>query len=126
MMGPCLFACVYMSPLGRIGSEVMDHVEGLVSRLLEAEGLSDQAAARVAGVVVDRLADDFGGQLVYLSKMTGKRAQNRNARLVAEFDGANQSQLARAYGLSVSQVYRVLKAAGKAHGKSDLSPQGKS
>lgn len=56
-----------------------------------------------------RLLERYQGQQIYLGKFDGPAFRRlRRKRILAEFTGQNQTELARKYGTSVRHVYRIL------------------
>ncbi|MGE4296973.1 MAG: Mor transcription activator family protein [Desulfovibrionaceae bacterium] len=61
------------------------------------------------------IADDWGGQSIYVPMDIGGLLASRNERIWKEFTGDNVSSLAQKYGTSVQNIYRVIKAARAKH-----------
>lgn len=87
----------------------------LFLELLEADGLAGLLGApRLAHVALDqteRLSFDLGGESFYMHRGHAYRLSLRDRQIVAEFNGRNQHQLARKYGLSVMRIYQIVAAA---------------
>jgi Mor family transcriptional regulator len=64
-----------------------------------------------------RLAKYLGGSHQYFPKCDRIDLALRNRRIRAEFNGCNQRELARSYGLSTRQVRDILKSVGSPHGR---------
>lgn len=50
----------------------------------------------------------FGGSLVYLPKGQDYERRERNAAIASAFNGRNHADLARRFGLTVTQIYAIL------------------
>lgn len=55
------------------------------------------------------IADEWGGQSFYIPLNLADRRSDRDAKIRAEFNGANFMELARKYNLSDSYVRRIIK-----------------
>ena len=108
-----------MTAKGTQGQELLNNLEEIareeLTRLFAGQGLLDEAQRKaVAAEASRRLADylslAWGGQQLYIPKDSKRRA----AMIYAEFDGANQADLARKYGVCVQTIYKVIKAERKA------------
>lgn len=64
-------------------------------------------AFTIADSVIIRLCELHSGELVYYPK--GYTKLQRNAQIAAKFTGNNHKALAAEFGLSVKQVYVILK-----------------
>lgn len=93
-----------------LGAELLqDLAEKLAYQAKHMLGVNDAKAKAFAHEAVGRIADDWGGQNVYIPMdLVGRRSQ-RNAQLYREFRGDNAPELASKYGLSVQCVYRIVK-----------------
>lgn len=89
--------------------DVEETVEAATHRELRVRGLlerKDLAALpkNLGRVIADRLAEEWGGQNVYIPMDSARR----NARLYDEFTGDNVHDLAKKYRLSVARVYSIV------------------
>ena len=75
-----------------------------------AEQLPLEQVPAMADKVMDRVSHQFGGERLYVSKRKGAYAA-RNAEIRASFTGVNCKMLRKRYGLSRSQLYRIVGAA---------------
>jgi Mor family transcriptional regulator len=71
---------------------------------LKAHGLAD-----LTDNIVERFAEEVGGERVYVSRKPRSAWAERNAQLRREFNGRNHAELARKYRLSRSRIYDILK-----------------
>lgn len=92
------------------GCELLKDVEATVLATVEREliirgvkGLSG-LPENLGRVVSSRLAEEWGGQLVYIPMNIGRR----NARIYDAFTGDNVHELAKKFRLSVQRVYKII------------------
>lgn len=94
---------------GRAAELVADmqaHAVAVLQKYFIADAAQLELAARD---LAQRMADNWGGQIIYFPKNYGGRLGARDAEIYRAFDGTNQSQLAKQYGLSVQQIYKIIK-----------------
>ncbi|BFR47473.1 Mor transcription activator domain-containing protein [Nitratidesulfovibrio sp. HK-II] len=89
--------------------DVEDTVEATTQRELRIRGLLERKDLAglpkdLGRVIADRLAEEWGGQNVYIPMDSARR----NARLYNEFTGDNVHDLAKKYRLSVARVYSIV------------------
>ena len=90
--------------------ELLEDVQAKVAAMVRAEFSADERRGSLFGRrVADMLADEWGGQSIYVPKDVARRCLKRNVRLFDEFTGSNVAELARKYGLSEQRVYAVIK-----------------
>lgn len=94
----------------QLGTELMQDLSAKLKALAVEFGMPDRKAHDFAQEAAGQVADDWGGQLIYVPMELVGRNSMRNARMYAEFTGDNHGQLASRYGLSVQAVYRIIKA----------------
>lgn len=93
-----------------LGRELLqDLADKLAAQAQHMLGISEAKAKHFAQEAAGRVADDWGGQNVYIPMDLVGRLSERNFQMYREFTGNNQSDLATKYGLSVQCVYRILK-----------------
>ena len=102
-----------MSKLGQKyrakSSELINHMVSVGSALIsERLGVDKEIATELARDFAHRLATDFGGQLFYFPKDMAMTLTTRDRRLWEAFTGSNHNDLARQFGLSIGQVYKIL------------------
>jgi Mor family transcriptional regulator len=90
----------------RLVAEMYDVLKDAYTR----DGLEKGQAMQLAKTGVEALGFYFGGRAIYLPRGEAMRRQTRNACLYAEFTGGNHRDLADRYGITVSQVYKILEA----------------
>ncbi len=95
----------------QLGTELLQDLADKLALLAQNYlGVSEAKAKSFAAEAVATLADDWGGQNIYIPMdMVGRRSQ-RNIKMYREFRGDNAPELASKYGLSVQHVYRITKA----------------
>lgn len=86
-------------------ADMMQTVAACLARL----GFPDPETAAL--VAVDALRERFGGSMVYFPKACATNRLARDETLRREFNGNNQRELARKYGICVATVYDILKKA---------------
>ncbi len=94
----------------QIGAELLVDVAGKISALAVKHGLPEERAQLFGAEAASKLADDWGGQLVYIPMDMAARNKERNAEIYSEFTGANVADLVTKYGLSLHTIYRIIKA----------------
>jgi len=99
-----------------LGTELLqDLAAKLAKQAQEALGIDEVKAKAFAEEAAAGLADDWGGQNIYIPMdLVGRRSQ-RNVQLYREFRGDNAPELAQKYGLSVQCIYRIVKVMRQAH-----------
>jgi len=94
----------------QLGTELLqDLADKLAIQAVEMLGVPEAKARYFAQEAAGRVADDWGGQNIYVPMdMVGRRSA-RNERLYREFTGDNVSELSTKYSLSVQCIYRIIK-----------------
>ena len=102
----------------QLGAELLqDLADKLAEHAQEAFGVPEAKARRFAQEAAGRVADDWGGQNIYVPMdMVGRRIE-RNDRLYREFTGENAADLATKYRLSIQCVYRIIKVQRALHNR---------
>ena len=100
----------------QLGTELL---QDLATKLeLTAQEQLDVSAdkARLFAIeAVGLIADDWGGQLIYIPMNAVGRRTQRNLKIWKEFKGDNHAELATRYGLCVQTVYEIIKAMQRLH-----------
>ncbi len=97
-------------PYQGTGSELLNDIHTHTADVLEKESQITQGQSRkIARHIVDRFRQAFGGQLIYFPKGTQCDISERDEHLYAEFNGNNQKELAKKYGVTIQQVYKRLR-----------------
>lgn len=87
-------------------SEIADHAAEV---LLEIVGLPREQAEHAGFEIMRRIAEVMGGAQVYIPKPDTLLRHERDQAIWREFDGRNQHELARKYGVSVIWIYSVIR-----------------
>lgn len=74
-----------------------------------ALGLQPEHAAEAMRHISHKLCREWGGMAMYVPKDDDFERAQRNLAMWKAFDGTNQIELATQYGLTVVQVYSILK-----------------
>lgn len=88
----------------RLVAEMCDVLEDAYAR----HGMGKTQALELAKIGVEALGFHCGGRLIYLPRGAVMRRQTRNACIYSEFSGTNHRDLADRYGLTVSQIYKIV------------------
>lgn len=67
-----------------------------------------KTANEIAAALVDRLSHQVHGDRIYVAKRSKSRRQEVHAAMRREFTGNNADEVARRYGYSRAQAYRIL------------------
>lgn len=93
----------------QVGTALLqDLSDKLAVRAQRAFGVSEAKARAFAIDAAVSVADDWGGQLIYVPMDAAGRLSQRNETIWREFRGDNHAELATKYGLSVMHIYRIL------------------
>jgi Mor family transcriptional regulator len=87
-----------------------EHAQRILEIVSETEG------PEIAWRVLRRLARDFGGRQFYIPSIEAQDREQRNAEIRRAYDGTCDGRhgvgaLARRYGLSRSQIRKIIQAA---------------
>lgn len=74
-----------------------------------ATGLHEHLAMPVADAVIDCLRDRFAGEKLYISR----KDPDRDARILAEFNGRNLNEICTKYEIHPATFYRIQNRARK-------------
>lgn len=88
--------------------EILRELAELLDRELRDAGIEAPHAIAVAETVIEQVRERFGGSPIYISKGMTYRQQRRMWAMWDAFRGDNHLQLARQFGMGLSQVYRTL------------------
>lgn len=103
-----------MSDFRSKGPELLiDLTEHVAAALKELVSMEEAAARHVAQEVADRMAAHWGGQNVYFPMGLAGKLSRRDRLIYEEFNGTNQSDLARKWGVSLQWIYKIVKAVRK-------------
>lgn len=92
---------------------LVDLTEHVAASLKELVAMDEGSARHVAQEVADRMAAHWGGQNVYFPMGLAGKLSRRDRLIYEEFNGTNQSDLARKWGVSLQWIYKIVKAVRK-------------
>ncbi len=87
--------------------DLSDHV---AAALVELAQIDQTAASQLGREIAERMAAVWGGQNIYFPQGMSMRLAQRDRQIYSEFTGANHSDLARKYGVSIQWIYKIVKA----------------
>ena len=83
---------------------VIDHAESE----LRTQGIAQDKALQLATSIADRLADAFGGQLITFPKEYSRKLAERDAQILADFNGSNFHDLVMRYGICDRGIRKLI------------------
>ena len=86
---------------------VIDHAESE----LRTQGIAQDKALQLATSIADRLADAFGGQLITFPKEYSRKLHERDAQILADFNGSNFPELVMRYGMCDRSIRKLIERA---------------
>lgn len=89
--------------------ELLAELASLIGDRLVAAGLDHEFAADVGLQSAEHVRKNYSGQLLYLPKGRKHDEDIRNRQIYSECNGANHSELAARYDLSVVRIYQIIK-----------------
>ncbi|MCU1717439.1 Mor transcription activator family protein [Pseudomonas sp. 5P_3.1_Bac2] len=92
---------------------LLDLTQHVAHALAELTALDASHAEQVASAVAERMAAHWGGQNIYFPMGLSIRLSRRDRQVYDKFNGHNQSELAREFGVSLQWVYKIIKAVRK-------------
>lgn len=93
-----------------VGAELLvDLADNLTMVLIKKLRIPSNEAKRVAQEAAAHVADNWGGQSVYIPMDLVARMSSRNAEIYSAFSGDNISELVRKFGLSRQAIYRIIR-----------------
>lgn len=93
---------------GRWPKQLAEMVDVTVAHLQRRRDLDEDTARTYAQEWIATLAIHFGGIPLYLPKGDSLKQALRDSRIWQEFNGENIYELARKYGKSRTQIYRII------------------
>ncbi len=88
---------------------LVDLAEQCSVALRETAGLDKDKAEQVGREIADRMASHWGGQNIYFPMGLSYKLSQRDRQIYDDFTGANHSELARKYGVSLQWIYKIVK-----------------
>lgn len=92
----------------RMRNEFLDDLSTYMERALVGLGVGESMAAAAGELVTDELVSYWGGQHICIPRDHYRKISDRNRRILSEFTGKNQSDLARKYDLTLSSIYKLI------------------
>lgn len=97
-------------------AELIADMEAQMTACLVSVANIDRQSAQVAAKQVSaHLSKHWGGQLLYFPKNHYGRLSERDAEIWRKFDGKNHAALAKEYGLTMQQIYKIVREAAEYH-----------
>ena len=78
------------------------------SALAELFGLDKETAERAGREIAERMANQWGGQNIYVPMGLTIRLSQRDQAIYDAFTGNNHNELASQFGVSMQWVYRII------------------
>jgi len=88
--------------------ELLSDVESQATAILRDHGIEPDVAEQASTAIADHLANHWGGQVISFPKEYLFKMAERDIRIYDEFNGSNQPELARRYGMSVRGIYKLI------------------
>lgn len=94
---------------------IVDLEAQLVACLMSVSPLKRHEAIELSKRVSGYLTKHWGGQQIYIPKNQRALLADRDRELFAKFNGRNHAALAKEYGLTMTQVYNIVRIAAQAY-----------
>ncbi|HSH71583.1 MAG TPA: Mor transcription activator family protein [Methylophilaceae bacterium] len=91
-----------------VAAEFLEDLIYFNKQVLMAAGIEEEKATVMSRDTAKKMCDEWGGQIIYFPKWLRAGLSDRDMQLWNEFNGKNQSELARKYNLSIQNVYRII------------------
>ena len=105
---------VLQPPSKNMTPQMLRDLSDIVARCVQRTLATDEGQASLIGrEVAVGFSSQWGGLQVYIPQGAAWLASELHDNVVAEFRGNNVPELAKKYGLSVHQVYQILKTYAK-------------
>lgn len=99
-----------MTDKRHLASELLlDLATKLAAQARAAFGVEEEQARRFGEAVAGSIADDWGGQNVYIPMELSGKVKARNEQIYKEFTGDNASELGLKWRLAVQTIYQIIK-----------------
>ncbi|SUA57999.1 Mor transcription activator family protein [Oligella urethralis] len=93
--------------------ELLEYLSKAIEAQLKKFEISDVQAESVGIHVSNKIAEDLGGQLLYIPKGVSLRLSLRDLQIYKEYNGKNHAELSKKHGLSVQHIYKIIKLVKK-------------
>lgn len=87
--------------------EILADLAGIILLRLE-ESLPASKADDATVAIIEDIRLRYGGCLIYIPKCDSYQRNCRNSKIIRDFNGNNQVDLARKHGLSLSTIYGII------------------
>jgi len=84
-------------------------LQASVSGALQSLKLGKARAEQASTSIAERVCRELGGQTLYIPRRLGSRLIKRDEEIFAKFTGDNVAELARAYDLTESRIYSIIR-----------------
>lgn len=92
---------------------LMDLAEHIRVELSEKYHLEDSVAKQAGVDIAQRIAQVWGGEVIYIPRAVLFALSERDLNIWREFNGTNHRELARKYNVSMQWVYQIVKRVQK-------------
>lgn len=98
-----------MNKPAEVGAELLLDLRDHVAEVLTKASLPDGVANGIALDVAVRVADNWGGQSIYIPMDMAMKMCTRNSEIFAAYTGDNIYNLVKRFGLSRQTIYRIIR-----------------
>lgn len=92
---------------------LLDLAQQVAHALGELIAVDQERAEHIGKAVAERMAAHWGGQNIYFPMGLTMKLSRRDRQIYDKFNGHNQNELAREFGVSVQWIYKIIKAVRK-------------
>lgn len=96
----------------RVPELVADLEDQMAACLLSSLTIDRKEALAISKKVARHVTDNWGGQLIYIPKNHLGKISERDLMVYKAFNGKNHPALAKQFGLTVQQIYKIVKEVG--------------
>lgn len=87
-------------------SDLSSHASAVAVQMLD---IPKDVAEHLGLEIARKMAENWGGQHIYIPKGVSMVASQRDVLIYAEFNGRNHADLARKYHLSIIWIYKIIR-----------------
>ncbi|QIW15834.1 transcriptional regulator [Pasteurellaceae bacterium RH1A] len=87
-------------------ADLARHIE---AELAQKHQINQEAAKQIGVEIAQRMAQNWGGCVVYIPRNLVLLLNERDMKIYQEFNGNNHQELARKYQVSTQWVYKIVK-----------------
>lgn len=92
---------------------LLDLAEHTRELLVQKCQFEDSQAKQIGVELAQCIAENWGGEVIYIPKALLIALSERDLAIWRDFNGSNQRELARKYGVSMQWVYQIVKKVQK-------------